>query len=96
MERKDIDNMGIISNSITALRFPLIILVIFIHTFVIGVVQIDGIVNVPAGKYPTLDLLDYVIRGSIADIAVPTFFFISVFFFFLEQAGLMLRSLNRK
>ena len=70
------------SNAITLLRSPLTFLVVFIHTFVIGVPQIDGIVHVPKGKYPVLDLIDYAVRLSIADIAVPMFFAISGYLFF--------------
>ena len=59
------------SDSITALRFPLIVAIVFIHTFIIGQPTIDGKINVNYGQFPLYDFLDYVIRICFAEIAVP-------------------------
>ena len=74
----------LISDSITALRFPLIVAIVFIHTFIIGQPTIDGKINVNYGQFPLYDFLDYVIRICFAEIAVPLFFAISGYLFFYK------------
>lgn len=77
-------NSQIIKDSITALRFPLIVAIVFIHTFIVGQPNIDGKINVEHGQYPTYDFLDHIVRLCLAEIAVPLFFVISGFLFFYQ------------
>lgn len=69
------------SKTITALRFPLIVAVVLLHTYIIDR-PIGEIVYVPAGKFPGFDWFEYIYREEIANISVPLFFFISGFLFF--------------
>lgn len=69
------------SRTITALRFPLMACVVLQHTYIINR-PIGGHVYVPSGKYPYFDLFEHVVRGELANFAVPLFFFISGYLFF--------------
>lgn len=71
----------ILSKTITFLRFPLIVAVVFIHTEMTNVV-INGQLMVGEGQFPVYDWLFHVISKEVADIAVPLFFFMSGFLFF--------------
>lgn len=71
----------ITSNTITAIRFPLIVAVVLLHTYIIDR-PIGGTVFVPAGEYPALDLFEHLYRGELGNVAVPLYFFISGFLFF--------------
>lgn len=71
----------ITSNTITAIRFPLIVAVVLLHTYIIDR-PIGGTVFVPAGEYPAFDLFEHLYRGELGNVAVPLYFFISGFLFF--------------
>ena len=66
-------NSQLITDSITLLRFPLIVAIVFIHTFIAGQPNIDGKINVEYGQYPIYDFLDHIVRICLAEIAVPLF-----------------------
>ena len=74
----------LVTDSITLLRFPLIVAIVFIHTFIAGQPNIDGKINVEYGQYPIYDLLDHIVRICLAEVAVPLFFVISGFLFFYQ------------
>ena len=61
------------SKTITALRFPLIVAVVLLHTFIIDR-PIGGIVYVPSGKFPGFDWFEHIYRVELANISVPLFF----------------------
>ena len=73
------------SQVITWLRFPLIMAVVMLHTYLIDK-PIGGIVYVRSGQFPFFDYLEHIIRVEIANMAVPLFFFISGFLFFCGEA----------
>lgn len=77
-------NSKLITDSITILRFPLIVAIVFIHTFIAGQPNIDGKINVEYGQYPIYDFLDHIVRICLAEVAVPLFFVISGFLFFYQ------------
>lgn len=70
-----------ISQTITFSRFPLIFLIVLLHTIVLGQTYPHGI-EIPAGKYAQLDVVQFVSQREIGDLGVPAFFFISGFLFF--------------
>lgn len=73
----------ILSKTITALRFPMIFLVVLLHTIIIDQ-NCFGKTLIPHGKYPVFEILLHVLQRNIGDIAVPLFFFISGYLFFLN------------
>ena len=66
------------------LRFPLIVAVVFIHTDLTDVMINDSLL-VHKGQFPIHDLLQHIVTGELACIAVPLFFFISGFLFFYRS-----------
>ena len=70
-----------LSQTITCLRFPLIVGVVLLHTILQGQV-VNGILIAPAGQYPFYDVFLYISQRIIGDMAVPLFFFISGFLLF--------------
>ena len=78
-----------ILSSINSLRFPLILGVVFLHTFVIDE-SLLGRVPYPHGKFPNLEGFEYLLKKGIGDLCVPCFFVISGYLFF--RSG----SLNRE
>ena len=70
-----------ISHTITFSRFPLIFLIVLLHTIVLGQSYPRGI-EIPVGKYVLLDIVQFVSQREIGDLGVPAFFFISGFLFF--------------
>ena len=72
-----------ISNTITASRFPLIFLIVLLHTIVLGQSYPGGI-EIPEGRYALLDVVQFVSQREIGDLGVPAFFFISGFLFFTK------------
>lgn len=76
-----LSNDDVLSRTITFLRFPLIVAVVFIHTDLTDV-MINGVLLVDEGQFPIHDLFRHVITNELARIAVPLFFFISGFLFF--------------
>lgn len=69
------------SNTISSLRILLIILVITIYTNLYQFM--NGISFVKKGDYLSYDLFNYVVTEEIARIAVPLFFVISGYCFFI-------------
>lgn len=69
------------SDIIKIIRYPLIIFVVFIHSMYGGIV-INGINIVEKYDLPIYDFLQTLITHKIAELAVPTFFFISGYLFF--------------
>lgn len=78
------NNDTTLSKTITFLRFPLIVAVVFIHTILLEVI-INGNLLVSEGEFPIHDLICHVISGGLAQIAVPLFYFISGFLFFYHS-----------
>lgn len=72
----------LLSDTISFLRFPLIIAVVFIHTYITDQPNINGKIFVPHGTFPLFDIIEQFIRKGIAELAVPLFFLISGFLFF--------------
>ena len=77
------NNSSVLSDTITYIRFPLIVCVVMLHTFILGESQF-GIVHVPVGKFPVFDIFVHIIKDDIGEMAVPLFFFISGFLFFYK------------
>lgn len=75
---------AILSKTISFLRFPLIVAVVFIHSGLQTVV-INGTFLVRAGQYPRYDVLYHVVTNEVARVAVPLFFFFSGFLFFFHS-----------
>ncbi len=75
---------SVLSKTITFLRFPLIVAVVFIHTCLENVV-IGGTVFVPEGQFPIYNVLHHIVTDELARIAVPLFFFLSGFLFFYRS-----------
>ncbi len=73
----------ILSKTITALRFPMIFLVVLLHTIIIDQ-NCLGKILIPHGKYPVFDISLHLLQRNLGDIAVPLFFFISGYLFFLN------------
>lgn len=73
----------ILSKTITALRFPMIFLVVLLHTIIIDQ-NCLGKILIPHGKYPVFDISLHILQRNLGDIAVPLFFFISGYLFFLN------------
>lgn len=67
-------NNTTLSKTITFLRFPLIVAVVFIHT---GLRE--------EGEFPIYDMLYHAISDELSGIVVPLFFFISGFLFFFHS-----------
>lgn len=73
-----------LSKTITFLRFPLIVAVVFIHTDLFNATA-GGASPVNEGLFPMYSLLRHVISEELARIAVPLFFFVSGFLFFYRS-----------
>lgn len=71
----------LLSRTITFLRLPLIIGVVFIHTNLTSV-MLAGECWVTEGQFPIHDIIRHLLTGEFACIAVPLFFFMSGFLFF--------------
>lgn len=76
-----LSNNETLSKTITFLRLPLIVAVVFIHTQLSNV-NIGGNLLVSEGQFPYHNILRHLISEEIARIAVPLFFFFSGFLFF--------------
>lgn len=72
----------VLSKTVAFLRFPLIVLVVFAHTN-LGEMSVGGVVYATEGAYPVFRFIDRLFVGKIVQLAVPLFFFISGYFFFL-------------
>ena len=71
-----------LSKVITAVRFPMILLVVLLHTIILGQTCL-GEVYIREGDNPVFDGAAYTLLRCIGDVAVPMFFFISGYLFFL-------------
>lgn len=79
-----LSNDDVLSKTITFLRFPLIVAVVFIHTNLTDVI-INGTLLVEEGQFPVHDVFRHIVTAELARIAVPLFFFISGFLFFYRS-----------
>lgn len=73
----------LLTRSITALRFPLSIGIVLLHTIIVGQ-SYPYSIEIEQGQYLFLDVVVFVSQREIGDIAVPLFFFISGFLFFYK------------
>lgn len=71
------------SDRLASLRFPLIVGVVFIHAYATEVRLAGGAVGTTQPAFP-LDFSRNLLSQGIARIAVPTFFLMSSYFFFLD------------
>lgn len=78
-----LSNNELLSKTITFLRLPLIVGVVFIHTCLTDV-NIGGKLLVEEGQFPFHDILRHLLSEEFARIAVPLFFFMSGFLFFMH------------
>ena len=77
-----IENEELQSKTIKFLRFPLIIGIVFIHTN-LAEVNIGGQLWAAKGQFPIHDIFRYIVSEELARIAVPLFYFMSGFLFFM-------------
>lgn len=78
-----IEDKRILSDTITWVRFPLIWLVVLLHT-IISPQTYNGKVFLKPGDLPLFDWFQYFSQRQIGDIAVPTFMLISGYLLFRE------------
>lgn len=90
-----ITSTSILSKTITYLRFPLIIAVVFIHTQ-LGDTIINGMSVAGENNFLIHNLLFHIITNELARIAVPLFFFMSGFLFFYKTDTFNLDSYIKK
>lgn len=81
-----IEDKRILSDTITWVRFPLIWLVVLLHT-IISPQTYNGKVFLKPGDFPLFDWFQYFSQRQIGDIAVPTFMLISGYLLF--RGGIM-------
>ncbi len=77
-------NDELLSKTITFLRFPMIVLVVFIHTNLGGVI-LNGASMVNISELPIYRAVHHFVTEELADTAVPMFFFFSGFLFFYKS-----------
>lgn len=70
------------SERLSVLRFPLIVGIVFIHAYGVNVALVGGLVGVDSQSFLTGFIQDFISQG-VARIAVPLFFLISGYFFFI-------------
>lgn len=70
------------TNTLSALRFPLIIGVVFIHSRFTDIITQEGIISITGESFPLYSLLSNLISNVFSRISVPLFFAISGYFFF--------------
>ena len=73
----------ILSDTITWVRFPLIWLVVLLHT-IISPQTNNGEIFLKPGDFPIFDWFQYFSQRQIGDIAVPSFMLISGYLFFRD------------
>lgn len=71
---------SVLSRTFSVLRFPLIVMVVFIHIFGGGIV-VNGIL-IGEGDKAVYDFIGQMFSGGLCRLAVPTFFFMSGYLFF--------------
>lgn len=76
-------NDSLLSKTISYLRFPLIVGVVFIHSNIL-IVNIQGNI-IRYDRWPFIDFIIELVSSVFADICVPLFFFISGFLFFYNS-----------
>lgn len=69
------------SQSISAVRFPLIVMVVMLHTYIIDK-PMGGVIWIRSGQFPILDIFAHLVQADIANVSVSLFFIISGFLFF--------------
>ncbi len=79
-----------LSQTISFLRFPLIVGVVLIHSKFLDVV-INGVKQVETADYPIFSAVSYLVSDTFARVAVPLFFFFSGFLFFYHTGGFTTR-----
>lgn len=92
-------NSQLQSKTISFLRFPLIVLVVLIHTQIIsinGIVCNSSIANPFDGVFPIYESTSYLFSQIITRIAVPLFFFISGFLFYYKTPDFSLSTYATK
>ena len=90
----DTSKFGGESETISYLRFPLIVLVVMIHSKFDGVV-VNGVGLMHDGGFPCYSTISTLVSNIIASIAVPLFYFISGFLFFFKTAFFMDKLLRK-
>lgn len=90
------NNKSLQSDVITFLRFPLIVAVVFIHSNFNDVVIAGADINASASHFSLYENLRYLLSILIAEVAVPLFFFISGFLFFIKTECLTLKTYLQK
>ena len=83
------------SQTIATLRFPLIVAVVLLHTYIIDR-PIGGTIYVAHGQYPFFDLFAHIYQSEFGNMAVPLFFFISGFLFFCGMDKFSWRIIEKK
>lgn len=76
----DLSKDRLLSQTISWMRFPLIVAVVLLHTFILNR-PVDGKV-ITSENAPFFALFEHVVKADIGEIAVPLFFFISGFLYF--------------
>ena len=89
MKQENADN-AVLSLTVSSLRLPMAMLVVFIHTQ-FATVMIDGQMAVNSEHLPVYNFAELVLCNMIPRMAVPFFFFVSGYFFF-KSGALTLRS----
>lgn len=85
----------IVSDTIRNMRFPLIVMVVMLHTFIIDEVMM-GQTYVPSGKYPSFDVAVYALKACLGEVAIPLFFVISGYLFFVNIDKMLTRTYKEK
>lgn len=72
-------------DTLTALRFPLIVGVVFIHSRFTDIITKEGAISICFENYPIYSFLSSLISNVFSRISVPMFFAISGYFFFYKR-----------
>ena len=89
MKQGNADNV-VLSLTVSSLRLPMAVLVVFIHTQ-FATVMIDGQMTINSGQFPVYCFVEQILCSMMLRMAVPFFFFVSGYFFF-KSGILTLRS----
>lgn len=76
----DVVKENTLSQTISWLRFPLIVGIVYLHTFILNRPVGEHVIT--AENAPIFVIFEHVTKADIGEIAVPLFFFISGFLFF--------------
>lgn len=69
-----------LSQTISWMRFPLIVAIVLLHTFILGRAAGGNVIT--AEEHPAFATFEHIAKADFGEIAVPLFFFISGFLFF--------------